>query len=113
MVVVVVYHYICPGCERYLPIYKDLAAEYTGEKDLVFGKIHMQLEWMIRDAELVGDVEEENVFLRKYDVGQKVPATMFFVDGTLKWKIEGLLTPPVFRGLISKLKNAGTGTVTN
>jgi len=111
LAVVVVYHYICPHCEIYLPMYKKLAAEFTDDPRPAFGKIHIQLRWMIEDADLRGDVEEENVFLKKYDVGKKVPATMFFRSGKLLWKLDGRLDPPVFRGLVQKLKESDVDEV--
>ena len=109
LAVIVVYHYICPQCERYLPMYKKLAAEFKDDPEPAFGKIHLQLHWMIEDAHLTGDVEEENVFLKKYKVGKRVPATLFFRSGHLIWKIEGILAPAVIRGLVSKLQMTREG----
>jgi hypothetical protein len=101
--VIVAYHYLCPQCESYLKQFRIHGKEYQNEKDLIFGKIHIQLQWMIDKAELKGDVEEENTFLQELDIGKKVPATLFFRNGKLVWKIEGVLVPPIFRGLIKKL----------
>ncbi|UCH89325.1 MAG: thioredoxin family protein [Thermoplasmata archaeon] len=104
--VIVVYHYVCPECDSYLKQLRRLAAEYKKDERLSFGKIHIQLEWMIREAKLKGDVEEENTFLVELDVGKKVPATLFYNNGKLKWKLEGVLPPPIFRGLIKKLQES-------
>ena len=101
--VVVVYHYLCPQCESYLKQYRKHGVEYQKEEDLNFGKIHIQLKWMIDKAKLKGEVKEENTFLGELDVGKKVPATLFFHNGKLVWKIEGVLAPPIFRGLIKEL----------
>ena len=100
--VVVAYHYLCPECETYVKHFKKLAAEYENVNKLAFGKIHIQLEWMMKKAELTGDVCEENVFLKELDVGDAVPATLFFQNGSLVWKLEGALSPPIFRGLVKK-----------
>jgi hypothetical protein len=104
--IIVAYHYLCPECEIYLKQFKKLASEYNNESDLAFGKIHIQFEWMIKKAELTGAVEEENVFLREWEVGDAVPATLFFNSGSLVWKPEGVLSPPIFRGLVKKLMEA-------
>jgi thiol-disulfide isomerase/thioredoxin len=104
--VIVVYHYLCPECETYVKQLKKLAVEYRSLKNLNFAKIHIQLQWMIDKANLSGDVSEENTFLKELDVGSKVPATMFYRNGSLIWKIEGVLEPPIFRGLIKKLCDA-------
>jgi hypothetical protein len=66
--------------------------------------MHIQLEWMIIQAELKGFVEKENAFLTELGVGKKVPATLFYRDGELKWKLEGVIPEPFFRGLLQKLK---------
>ena len=104
--VVVAYHYLCPECETYVKQFKKFAAEYEKEKELAFGKIHIQLEWMIKKAELTGDVSEENIFLKELDVGDAVPATLFIKNGSLVWKLDGVLSPPIFRGLVKKLMDA-------
>jgi hypothetical protein len=101
--IIVAYHYLCPECETYLKQFKKIAVEYENENDLLFGKIHIQLDWMIEKAGLTGDVTEENVFLKELGVGSAVPATLFFRDGSLVWHPEGALPPPVFRGLVKKL----------
>jgi len=107
--IIVAYHYLCPDCDKYIKLFKNLSAEYRNEEALMFGKIHIQLSWMIKKAKLEGDVEEENVFLRDYGVGKAVPATLFFDNGNLVWKIEGLLSPPIFRGLVKKLQEGVFG----
>jgi thiol-disulfide isomerase/thioredoxin len=104
LTVIVAYHYLCPQCESYVKQFKRLALEYQDIKELSFGKIHIQLQWMIKKARLKGFVTEENTFLQDYEVGKKVPATMFFQNGMLKWKIEGVLEGPIFRGLVKKLQ---------
>ena len=101
--VIVAHHYMCPHCETQLKTLKLVAGEYASDNQLGFGKIHIQLQWMIDKAELKGDIEEENVFLRKIDVGDKVPATLFYRNKKLIWKFEGAFDPAVFRGLVEKL----------
>lgn len=107
--VIVAYHYLCPQCETYVKQFKKVAIEYEDDGLLNFAKIHIQLQWMIEKAKLKGDVHEENVFLTSYDVGSKVPATMFFKKGKLIWKIEGVLEPPILRGLIKKINQDSKG----
>lgn len=104
LAVIVVYHYLCPQCESYLRQFRALAKEYQDEDGLDFAKIHIQLKWMIRKAKLKGDVEEENTFLQDLDVGKKVPATLFYRNAKMIWKLEGVIEPPIFRGLIKKLR---------
>jgi thiol-disulfide isomerase/thioredoxin len=104
MAVIVVYHYMCPSCESYLKQFKMHASEAPADGSVSFAKMHIQLEWMIIQAELKGFVEKENAFLTELGVGKKVPATLFYRDGELKWKLEGVIPEPFFRGLLQKLK---------
>jgi thiol-disulfide isomerase/thioredoxin len=104
MAVIVVYHYVCPSCESYLEQFKMHSSEEPEDSDISFAKIHIQLEWMIIQAELRGFVEKENMFLTELGVGKKVPATLFYRDGKLKWKLEGVIPEPIFRGLLQKLQ---------
>jgi thiol-disulfide isomerase/thioredoxin len=97
---VIVYHFLCHGCQAYLEELKDRVDEFS---DVGLARIHMTLNWVIKEAELYGDVEEENIFLRdRYDVGNLFPTTLFFNNGKLVRKVDGVLTPAQLRCVIDE-----------
>ncbi|MDP7265576.1 MAG: hypothetical protein QGH39_08460, partial [Candidatus Thermoplasmatota archaeon] len=57
------------------------------------GRIHLNLEWVIREAGMIGDVEEENTFLvERYKVGNLFPVTLFFENRNVVKRVDGALT---------------------
>ena len=96
--VVIVYNYLCPACEQYLGEMKV----YEGDiSDVPIARIHMNLQWVIEKAEMIGDVEEENTFLvGRYGMGDLFPATLFFSNRELKKRVDGALHPEQLKDLI-------------
>jgi hypothetical protein len=98
--VVIVYHFLCHGCQVYIEDLKNHLEEFN---DVGLARIHMTLDWVIDKAELYGDVEEENKFLaHRYGVGNLFPATLFFHKGNLMRRVDGVLSIDQLRDLIDE-----------
>jgi thiol-disulfide isomerase/thioredoxin len=99
--VVIVYNYLCPACEQYLGELKPRMEEFN---DFPIGRIHMNLEWVIQKAEMTGDVTEENMFLfDRYRVGDLFPVTLFFKNGELIKRVDGVQSPEQLREHIESI----------
>lgn len=98
--VVIVYHFLCHGCQVYMEDLKNNLEEFN---DIELARIHMTLDWVIDKAELYGDVEEENKFLAdRFGVGDLFPTTLFFHKGNLLRRADGVLTIAQLRDLIDE-----------
>ena len=98
--VVIVYHFLCHGCQLYI---EDLKKNPEIFSDVNLAKIHMTLDWVIDKAELYGDVEEENKFLaHRYGVGNLFPTTLFFKKGEFIKKVDGSLNTQQLRNIINE-----------
>ncbi len=99
--VVIVYHFLCHGCQIYID---DLKKNPEIFSDVNLAKIHMILDWVIDRAELYGDVEEENKFLaQRFGVGNLFPTTLFFKKGELIKKVDGSLNTQQLRNIINDI----------
>ena len=94
---VIVYHFLCLACV----IYHDEVKTRIGELgEIPLGRIHLNLEWVIREAGMVGDVEEENTFLvKRYKVGNLFPVTLFFENGKVVKRVDGAWTTDQLKAL--------------
>ena len=89
--VVIVYNYLCPACEQYLEELKPRMEEFN---DFPIARIHMNLNWVIQEAKMTGDVTEENTFLvERYGLGNLFPSTIFFKNGKLIKRVDGAQSP--------------------
>lgn len=89
--VVISYNYLCPACERYLDELKEIQENFFY---VPVGRIHQVLNWVIKEAGMIGEVEEENIFLmERYGVGNSFPDTLFFSNGNLISSIKGYMAP--------------------
>ena len=98
--VVIVHHFLCHGCQVYLEGIKSRLEDFT---DIKLARIHMILNWVIDEAGLYGDVEEENIFLKeRFSVGNLFPTTLFFKNGKLIRNVDGVLAVNQLRTIIDE-----------
>jgi hypothetical protein len=96
--VIIVHHFLCHGCQVYLEDVKSHLEDFT---HVNLARIHMTLNWVIDEAGLYGDVEEENIFLKKrFSVGNLFPTTLFFKNGNLIRREDGVIAPNQLKNLI-------------
>ena len=101
--IVIVYHFLCPACETYLGDMKH-GLDLMGE--LPIGRIHVNLDWVIKEAGMIGDVEEENTFMvDRFQVGNLFPSTLFFKNGNLIRRVDGALAPKQLKAISVKVFN--------
>jgi len=94
---VIVYHFLCPACISYHDEVKTRVGEMGG---IPMSRIHLNLEWVIREAGMVGDVAEENTFLvDRYGLGDQFPVTLLFENGQVIKRVNGALTAVQLKGL--------------
>ena len=104
--VVIVYNYLCPACERYL---EDLKPRMNKFDHIPIGRIHINFDWIIKQAKMIGDVEPENTFLvHRYGLGDMVPSTILFKKGELIERVDGALRSEALKELINKTFPAET-----
>lgn len=98
--VIIVHHFLCHGCQVYLEDVKSHLEDFT---HIRLARIHMTLNWVIDEAGLYGDVEEENIFLKKrFSVGNLFPTTLFFNDGKMIKRVDGVLSTHELRSIIDE-----------
>jgi hypothetical protein len=98
--VVVVHHFLCHGCQVYL---EDLKKNLGLFNNISLARVHMTLNWVIDEAGLYGDVEEENMFLKdRYGVGNLFPTTLFFQKGELIKRVDGSMSAGQLRDTMDR-----------
>ncbi len=98
--VVIVHHFLCHGCQVYLG---DIKENLDIFGDIPLARVHMTLNWVIDEAGLYGDVEEENIFLRdRYGVGNLFPTTLFFQKRKLIKRVDGSLSASQLKDMAQK-----------
>jgi hypothetical protein len=98
--VIIVHHFLCHGCQVYLENLKNNLEILSA---IPIARIHMTLTWVIDEAGLYGDVEEENIFLRdRFGVGNLFPTTLFFQKGKLIKRVDGSMTADQLKDMAVK-----------
>lgn len=96
---VVVYHFLCPACITY---HDEVKINIGKLGEIPVGRIHLNMNWVIREAGMTGDVEEENTFLvDRYGVGDQFPVTLLFENGKPVKRVNGALTAVQLKEIFS------------